>query len=48
MRNIQTSHVELTPADAGEISKLIEAFVKAYETAELSERLDKLERMTSK
>jgi hypothetical protein len=28
---------ELTPADAGEISKLIEAYVKAFETAELAE-----------
>src|SRR4051794_20447298 len=39
---------ELTPADAGEISKLIEAYVKAFETAELAERLERLERMTSK
>jgi hypothetical protein len=38
---------ELTPAEAGEISKLIEAYVKAFETAELAERLDRLERMTS-
>jgi hypothetical protein len=38
---------EITPADAGEISKLIEAYVKAFETAELAERLDRLERMTS-
>jgi Family of unknown function (DUF5681) len=36
---------ELTPADAGEISKLIEAYVKAFETAELAERLERLERM---
>ncbi|MBR1156197.1 DUF5681 domain-containing protein [Bradyrhizobium sp. JYMT SZCCT0428] len=38
---------DLTPADAGEISKLIEAYVKAFETAELAERLERLERMTS-
>lgn len=38
---------ELTPADAGEISKLIEAYVKAFETAELAERLERLERMTT-
>jgi hypothetical protein len=38
---------EITPADAGEISKLIEAYVKAFETAELAERLERLERMTS-
>lgn len=38
---------ELTPADAGEISKLIETYVRAFETAELAERLERLERMTS-
>ena len=38
---------ELTPADAGEISKLIESYVKAFETAELAERLERLERMTN-
>src|SRR5262249_49365750 len=38
---------ELTPADAGEISRLIEAYVKAFETAELAERVERLERMTS-
>lgn len=37
---------ELTPADAGEISKLIDTWVKAFETAELAERLERLERMT--
>ena len=34
---------ELTPADAGEISKLIEAYVKAFEVSELDERIRKLE-----
>ncbi|MVT52525.1 hypothetical protein GPL17_18760 [Bradyrhizobium yuanmingense] len=38
---------DLTPADAGEISKLIDTWVKAFETAELAERLERLERMTS-
>jgi hypothetical protein len=38
---------DLTPADAGEISRLIETYVKAFETAELAERLERLERMTS-
>ncbi|WP_128925771.1 DUF5681 domain-containing protein [Bradyrhizobium guangxiense] len=38
---------ELTPSEAGEISKLIDTWVKAYETAELTERLERLERMTS-
>lgn len=37
---------ELTPSDAGEISKLVDSYVKAFETAELAERLEKLERMT--
>ena len=39
---------EITPADAGEISKLIEAYVKAFETAELVERLERLERMATR
>jgi hypothetical protein len=38
---------EITPADAGEISRLIESYVKAFETAELAERLERLEGMTS-
>ena len=38
---------EITPADAGEISKLIEVYVKAYETAELAERLERLEKLTA-
>jgi Family of unknown function (DUF5681) len=39
---------ELTPADAGEISKLIETWVKAFETAELAERLERLERVSNR
>lgn len=35
---------DLTPADAGELSKLIESYVKAYETAELAARLERLEK----
>lgn len=38
---------DLTPSDAGEISKLIEAYVRAFETAELAERLERLERLTA-
>jgi hypothetical protein len=38
---------EITPSDAGEISKLIETFLKAFEAAEISQRLDRLERMTN-
>ena len=38
---------EITPTDAAEVGKLIDSYVKAYETAELAERLDRLERMTS-
>jgi hypothetical protein len=39
---------DLTPSDAGEISKLIEVYVRAFETAELAERVERLERMTSR
>ena len=39
--------IEVTPADAGEISKLIEVFAKVYETAELAERIEQLERMST-
>ena len=38
---------EITPADAGEISKLIEVYVKAFEVAELAERIEQLERMST-
>jgi hypothetical protein len=38
---------EITPADAGEISRLIETYVKAFETGELAARLERLERMTT-
>jgi hypothetical protein len=31
---------ELTPADTAEIGKLIDSYVRAFETAELAERLD--------
>jgi Family of unknown function (DUF5681) len=37
---------EMTPADAAEVGKLIDSYVKAYETAELAERLERLEGMT--
>jgi hypothetical protein len=39
---------DLTPADAAEISKLIEAYVRAVETAELTERLERLEGMANR
>jgi hypothetical protein len=38
---------EITPSDAGEIGKLIETFLRAFEAAEISQRLDRLERMTN-
>lgn len=38
---------ELTPADAGEISKLVDTYVKAFGTAELADRLERLGRMTA-
>ena len=42
-----TAAGEITPADAGEIGKLIESFVKAFEVAELAERIEQLERMSA-
>jgi hypothetical protein len=38
---------DLTPADAGEISKLLETYVKVFEAAELVERVARLERISS-
>ena len=34
---------ELTPSEAGELSKLVEAFTKAKHTHELEERISRLE-----
>jgi hypothetical protein len=39
---------ELTSADAAEISKLMDSYVKAFEASELIQRLERLERMTTK
>ena len=39
---------EITPSDAAEVGKLIEAYVKVYETAELVERIERLEGMSSR
>jgi hypothetical protein len=36
---------ELTPSDAGEVTKLLEAYSKAVELSELAERVDNLEKM---
>ena len=38
---------EITPSDAAEVGKLIDSYVKAYETAELADRLERPERMSS-
>jgi hypothetical protein len=38
---------EITPAEAAEISKLVDTYVKAVEATELAERISRLERMTS-
>src|SRR5579859_3886440 len=38
---------EITPAEAAEISKLVDTYVKAVEATDLSERIEKLERMTN-
>lgn len=39
---------EITPSDAGEISKLVDAYVKAYETADLAGRLERLEKLAAR
>jgi hypothetical protein len=39
---------DLTPSEASELGKLIEAYVKALEATDFAERLDKLERMTNR
>lgn len=38
---------DLTPAEASEVGKLIDVYVKAVEATELVERLERLERMTT-
>src|SRR4029453_6398297 len=39
---------EITPADAAEVGKLIDSYVKAFERAELADRLEGLERCRRK
>jgi hypothetical protein len=39
---------DLTPAEASELGKLVEAYVNALEATDFAERLDKLERMTNR
>ena len=39
---------ELTPAEAGELTKMVQAFAKIIETAELEERVRKLEEAIDK
>jgi hypothetical protein len=39
---------DLTPAEASELGKLIEAYIKALGATDFAERLDKLERMTNR
>ena len=38
---------DITPAEASEISKLVDTYVKAVETTELAQRISRLERMTN-
>lgn len=37
----------ITPAEASDVGKLVESYVKAIEAADLSARIERLERMTS-
>jgi len=39
---------DLTPSEAGELGKLVEAYVKALEATDFAERLTNLERMTNR
>ena len=41
-------HGELTPTEAGELTKMVQAFAKIIETAELEERVRKLEEAIDK
>jgi hypothetical protein len=38
---------EITPAEASEIAKLVDSYVRAVEATELAARIERLERMTS-
>ena len=38
---------DITPAEASEVSKIVDVYVRAVETTELAERLERLERMTN-
>ena len=39
---------ELTPMEAGELTKMVQAFAKVIETADLEERINRLEGMATK
>ena len=39
---------EITPSDAAEITKLLEAYLKALETSELADRVERLEKATNR
>jgi hypothetical protein len=39
---------ELTPSDAGEVTKLLDAYARAVEISELAERVDNLEKMAAR
>ena len=39
---------DLTPAEAGELGKLIEAYVRALEASDFAARLDNLERANNR
>jgi hypothetical protein len=39
---------ELTPSDAGEVAKLLDAYARAVEMSDLAERVDNLEKMAER
>jgi hypothetical protein len=45
---VAVSAGELTPAEASELTKLMDAYVKAFEVAELAERVERLEKMVER
>ena len=39
---------DLTPVEASDVARLLDAYVKAFEAAELAERVERLEKMVER